>query len=160
MSMKKLRIYVDTSVIGGCLDDEFKEWSNGLLLDFQNGTFEPVLSDLLTREIARAPASVSDVFDEFLKMCPSGIVATNDEMLDLAGMYLQRNIVTPKFEDDARHIAIATVVNADIVVSRNFKHIVHFDKINRFNGVNLEMGYRTLAIHSPREVTWYGNKGS
>jgi predicted nucleic acid-binding protein len=156
--MKKLRIYVDTSVIGGCLDDEFKEWSNGLLLDFQKGSFEPVLSDLLSREIARAPASVSTVFVEFLKLCPTGLVVTNDEMLDLADMYLQRNIVTPKYEDDARHIAIATVVNADIVVSWNFKHIVHFDKINRFNAVNLEMGYRTLAIHSPREVTWYGNK--
>lgn len=156
--MKKLRVYVDTSVIGGCLDDEFKEWSNGLLLDFQKGTFEPVLSDLLTREIARAPVLVSTIFNEFLKTCPTGVVATNEEMLDLADMYLQRNIVTPKYEDDARHIAIATIVNADIVVSWNFRHIVHFDKIQRFNAVNLEMGYRTLAIHSLREVTWYGNK--
>ena len=26
MSMKKPRIYIDTSVIGGCFDDEFAEW--------------------------------------------------------------------------------------------------------------------------------------
>jgi hypothetical protein len=29
--MKKIFIYVDTSVIGGCSDPEFKEWSPGLL---------------------------------------------------------------------------------------------------------------------------------
>jgi len=27
--MKRLRIYVDTSVIGGCFDPEFRAWSNG-----------------------------------------------------------------------------------------------------------------------------------
>jgi len=57
-----------------------------LLLDFQNGSFEPVLSDLLSREIARAPASVSTVFVKFLKLCPTGLVVTNDERLDLADM--------------------------------------------------------------------------
>lgn len=35
--MKKLRVYVDTSVIGGCFDDEFAAWSNGLVQDFEVG---------------------------------------------------------------------------------------------------------------------------
>jgi len=29
--MKILRIYVDTSVVGGCFDPEFAPWSNGLI---------------------------------------------------------------------------------------------------------------------------------
>ena len=33
--MKKLRIYVDTSVIGGCYDPEFKVWSDALIEDFR-----------------------------------------------------------------------------------------------------------------------------
>ena len=44
--MKKLRIYVDTSVIGGCFDLEFQAWSNGLIEDFRMGTFLLVLSDV------------------------------------------------------------------------------------------------------------------
>jgi hypothetical protein len=33
--MKLSRIYLDTSVIGGCHDEEFKSWSNGLMKDFR-----------------------------------------------------------------------------------------------------------------------------
>jgi hypothetical protein len=41
--LKKLRIYVDTSVIGGCFDPEFATWSNGLFKDFEKGIYQPVL---------------------------------------------------------------------------------------------------------------------
>ena len=43
--MKRLRIYVDTSVIGGCFDPEFRAWSNGLIKDFRARRFHLVLSD-------------------------------------------------------------------------------------------------------------------
>ena len=76
---------------------------------------------------------------------------SNVEMLTDA--YLGHKILTQKFKNDMVHIALATVHNADILVSWNFKHIVHFDKIAKFNAVNLEYGYRQLTIHSPREVT-------
>ncbi|MEI6205542.1 MAG: hypothetical protein WCP20_02035 [Desulfuromonadales bacterium] len=157
--MKKLRVYVDTSVIGGCLDDEFKEWSNGLLLDFQNGIFLPVLSVLTEAEIADAPKKVQDVYNQFRAYCHQ-LIPLDEESIELARHYLNRGIVTPKYLEDAQHIAIATVVGADMVVSWNFRHIVHFDKINRFNAVNIELGYKTIAIYSPREVTCYGNQVS
>jgi hypothetical protein len=54
------------------------------------------------------------------------------------------------------HIALATVAEADVVASWNFRHIVRFDKIRLFNAVNAEQGYRAVAIHSPREITTYG----
>jgi len=59
----------------------------------------------------------------------------------------------PVHYDDGLHIALASVAEADLLVSWNFKHIVHFDKIRLFNSANLEQGYRTLQIYSPREVT-------
>lgn len=31
--MKKLRVYRDTSVVGGCFDPEFAAWSNALMAD-------------------------------------------------------------------------------------------------------------------------------
>jgi hypothetical protein len=34
--IKRLIIYIDTSVIGGCFDEKFEKWSKGLILDFQN----------------------------------------------------------------------------------------------------------------------------
>ena len=32
--MKKLKVYIDTSVIGGCFDKIFQEWSNKLFEEF------------------------------------------------------------------------------------------------------------------------------
>lgn len=66
-----------------------------------------------------------------------------------------KNNLTPKYFDDGLHIAIATIAKVDLLVSWNFKHIVHFDKIRLFNSVNIEMGYKTIDIYSPREVTYY-----
>jgi len=44
------------------------------------------------------------------------------------------------------------------MVSWNFKHIVRFDKIRLFNSVNIEQGYKSLEIYSPREITFYGKE--
>ncbi len=63
-----------------------------------------------------------------------------------------RHILKPKFENDLLHIAFASHANVDVLVSWNFKHIVRFDKIRMYNLVNVEMGYRTIQIYSPREV--------
>ena len=36
--------------------------------------------------------------------------------------------------------------------SWNFKHIVHFEKIGGYEGVNTLKGYRSPKIYSPKEV--------
>jgi hypothetical protein len=81
------------------------------------------------------------------------LVAVTEEVIELAEAYQRREILTPKFYDDGLHIALATFAEADLLVSWNFRHIVHFDKIRLFNSVNLELGYKPLQIYSPREVT-------
>ena len=53
--MRTLRIYVDTSVIGGCLDTAFAAASNALLDMARQGRILLLLSDLLATELSRAP---------------------------------------------------------------------------------------------------------
>ena len=79
-----------------------------------------------------------------------------DEALGLADAYLARGVLTPKFYDDATHIALATLAEVDLLLSWNFRHLVHYDKIRTFNAVNLERGYKPIQIYSPREVTHHG----
>lgn len=157
--MKKIRIYVDTSVIGGCCDPEFNTWSQGILLDFQKGNFLMLLSSLTDAEIQDAPNEVKEVYKEF-RDCEHEFIELNSESIELADAYLKRNILTDTFRNDARHISMATVSDADILVSWNFRHIVNFEKIQRFNAVNIEMGYKPISIYSPMEVTRYGREGS
>jgi hypothetical protein len=157
--MRKTRIYVDTSVIGGCCDPEFQEWSLGLLSDFQKGTFLLFLSELTDAEIQDAPDEVKIIYPEF-RQCTDRILELTIEAIELADAYLNHNILPRNYRDDARHIAIATVAGVDLLVSWNFKHIVHYEKIQRFNAVNIEMGYKAILIYSPREVTAHGHQGS
>ena len=155
--MKIRRIYIDTSVVGGCFDLEFAEWSNGLLQDFRNGTFQPLLSEVIAAEIEDAPEEVQFVYAELIAM-NAEILAVEESALELADEYQKRGILTPNFYDDGLHIALATVAEADLLVSWNFKHIVRFDKIRLFNAINTEFGYKPLQIFSPREVTTYGRE--
>ena len=149
--VKKQRVYLGTSVIGGCFDPEFARWSNALVRDFREGYFAPVVSAVVAAEIALAPAFVQERYAEILSHVAE--VLEESEASDaLADRYRERGIVPERFRADALHIALGTVGEVDLLVSWNFKHIVRFDKIRRFNAVNREMGYKEIEIYSPREV--------
>jgi hypothetical protein len=83
------------------------------------------------------------------------ILEITESALELSEQYLSRKILTPKFRDDSLHIAIASLSMVDVLVSWNFKHIVHYDKIQLFNAVNIENGVKPISIYTPREVTNY-----
>jgi hypothetical protein len=101
--MKKHRIYVDTSVIGGCCDPEFETWSRGLLRDFQEGTFRVVISEIVEREIASAPDEVKDYYLLFLEYA-TDVIEVDMEANELAEAYIRHRILPRSFIDDARHI--------------------------------------------------------
>jgi len=153
--MVKPRIYVDTSVIGGCLDDEFKEYSGQLFEEFISGKKRIVISDIVLFELEGAPENVKEV----LNSVPYGsieYVYLNEESLTLANTYLKEGVIAESSLSDARHIAIATIERVDVLVSWNFKHIVNLNRIHLLNSVNLKMGYPILEIRSPLEVLYEG----
>lgn len=154
--MKKSIIYLDTSVIGGCFEDEFALWSNSLLDDIKNHHYVVATSEIVAMEISRAPIYVQLKYSEILEFCDPIICTPNEEVVDLVDAYLAHGILKEKFRNDMVHMALASVFAVDIVTSWNFKHIVRYEKIVKFNAVNLEFGYRQLAIHSPRELTSNG----
>lgn len=152
--MEKLRIYVDTSVLGGCFDQEFSIWSLGLIHDFRAGRLLPVLSDVTAAEAADAPEAVRELHQELLLLAES-VLPVTPKVLELATTYEARKILPRRFAADMRHIALATIAEVDAPVSWNFRHVVRLEKIRLFNLVNVELGYRALNILSPREVTTY-----
>lgn len=152
--MKKLRVYLDTSVIGGCFDTEFAGSSNGLIKDFRLGHFIPVLSGVVAAEIENAPVKVQEMYYELIDL-GAEIIEVNKEVLILLEFFRKAKILNEKFEKDMTHIALAIVYKVDVLVSWNFKHIVHFDKIRQFNYIGAKAGYDPIAIYSPREVSNY-----
>jgi len=147
----KQRIYADTSVLGGILDDEFKEWSIRLLEEFQMGNSILVLSDITLQELEGAPDKIHKELSKIPEKNIEKLKINKDAKL-LAQEYLKEGVVTEKYIVDAQHIAIASVFKVDLVVSWNFKHILNYKKIRLYNGVNLKNGYPLIEIRSPREV--------
>ncbi len=122
--------------------------------DFRLRNYLPVLSQLTFDEISKAPKLVQDTLTVLLDYEPE-ILEISKEALLLSEEFLKRKIFTSKFRDDALHIAIASLANVDVLVSWNFKHIVHYDKIRQVNAVNIANGLKSIDIYSPREVTNY-----
>ena len=150
----KPRLYFDTSVFGGVFDEEFEEASFQLFERVKLGQITCVYSDLLERDLIKAPERVKDYFQslpkENLEFC-----VVNDEALALAKKYIDANVVGKTSLDDCIHIATATIYKADILISWNFKHIVNVYRIRGYNGINLSNGYIQLEIRSPQEILKY-----
>ena len=83
------------------------------------------------------------------------LVAVDEEVLALRDAYVAAGIVSERWADDAAHVASATIAKADLIVSWNFRHMVHFDKIRAYNSVNTAQGHQRIDIRSPLEVIDY-----
>ena len=145
-----ISVYADTSVFGGVFDDEFREPSRAFIDAVRAGGFALVTSELVSQEIAAAPQDVRQLFDDMLPMAQIATIA--DETLHLQQAYLGAGIVSQRFATDALHVALASVFGASMIVSWNFRHIVNFQKIPKYNAVNKLHGYSDIAIYSPLEV--------
>ncbi|OHB66305.1 MAG: hypothetical protein A2Y77_06645 [Planctomycetes bacterium RBG_13_62_9] len=149
--MKKMLVYVDASVVGGCDDVEFAKDSLALWRLFIEGRYVMVLSEHTLRELAGAPGQVRrrpmEVPQEHRVL-----LADNDEAHALAEAYLEHRIVGPGSRADCLHVALAVVSECDALVSWNFKHIVNLGRIRLFNAVSMEKGYRPIEIRSPKEM--------
>ena len=147
---RTISVYADTSVFGGVFDDEFREPSKAFIDAVRAGRFTLVTSELVRREIAVAPQAVRQLFDEMMPL--AGIAAITAETIQLQQAYLNAGIVPERFAADALHVALASTSGASMIVSWNFRHIVNFQKIPKYNAINKLHGYGDIAIYSPLEV--------
>ncbi|MEN6450954.1 MAG: hypothetical protein ABFC96_10720 [Thermoguttaceae bacterium] len=154
--MRLQSAYTDTSVFGGVFDDEFTVESRAFFNLVRQGKLGLLVSDISRKENALAPPSVRRLFDEMLPFLQ--VVLVDEEVLRLRDAYVAAGIVSEKWADDAGHVAAATIGGADLIVSWNFKHIAHFDKIRQYNAISVMNGYRGIDIRSPAEVTEYENE--
>lgn len=149
--MRPLRVYVDTSVFGGCFDVEFASESTRFFDLVRANRVVVLISPVVVDEIGNAPAKVRDVLRSLSEDSVTAIALTND-VIELRDAYVEAGIVSLRFVDDATHVAAATVARADAIVSWNFKHIVRVDKMRAYNQVNLSAGFGLISIVSPREI--------
>ena len=152
----KQRIYIDTSVVGGYFDEEFKEATISLFERLENNEIVFVISDLLDLELVNAPANVRDLLYKYSADMFERIELT-EEAIKLGDTYILEKVVGQTSLEDCRHIALATINKVDVLASWNFKHIVNLDRIKGYNSINLRLGYQMIEIRSPKDLINYGN---
>jgi predicted nucleic acid-binding protein len=152
----KLRVYIDTSVVGGYFDDEFEDVTKLFFDRIFKKDFLVYFSEISEAELSLAPDFVRDLKSK-IPTDSYRYLELDDESRELAETYIQEKILGKPSLDDAYHIAIATVNRLDVLVSWNFKHIVNYDKIKLFNSINLRLGYPMIEIRSPKEFVKYEN---
>ena len=150
---KQLRLYLDTSVYSGIFNQRFQGDSQRLIDAIHDKKCIALISDIVLAEIQRAPTHIQEIVST-LPTTQVHALNFTDEVERLQQEYLARKILTTRSENDAAHVAFATVYRADAIVSWNFRDIVRLDKMKKYNQVNFSMGYGVLTIISPTEVSF------
>ena len=149
--MKRQRIYIDTSIVGGFFDTEFEKETKLLFQRLENEEVIFVVSTILSKELYDAPEHVKTLLQKYSKSCFEEVEITI-EAEQLANRYIAEKVVGKTSFEDCCHIALATIHKVDVLASWNFKHIVNLERIRGYNGVNLKMGYSILEIRNPKEL--------
>ena len=158
--MRKLRIYLDTSVINFLFAEDVPQY-RALTVEFFEkvvwpGTAGVYISQLVVDEIGLTTDEVRRkqleevIRRPALQMLPAEPAG---EVEELAEEYLRTGVLPASAGDDALHVAICTVNEVDVLVSWNFKHLANVQRERRIVVLNESRGYvYPLRITTPLEV--------
>ena len=153
--MKKLKIYIDTSVVSHIQADDVPEKMEKTLEFWKSiikGEYEAYISELVIAEFNNCPEPKKANIEKMLQQAPLLELEIDDEVTVLANRYMVEGLFPVKYRDDAIHIALASVYGCNVVVSWNFKHMVKIKTIIGVNGINKLMGYADIEIVTPEVV--------
>ncbi len=151
--MAILTVYLDNSVLGGYFDAEFREPTRRLWRMAERGECRFVASVVTQQEVTKAPPEVVRLF---ARTFPDDMALLELTLRaeELAQTYLTMGVVSGRYIDDARHVAIATTHGIGVLVTWNFRHLANYRREAGFNRVNLENGYAAIRIISPLEIVY------
>lgn len=155
MLIARTRLYLDTSVLGATVDpgpEDRVAATRRLLADMRAGRWEGFISTVVLAEVDEAAESIRLKIADEMAQTPMTVLEETAESIELARTYVSAGAIPATAENDARHIAIASVNDVRIVVSWNFRHMVNIERKRRINSVNLAEGLPLIDIVSPWEV--------
>ncbi len=151
----RLKLYLDTSVLGAVCDpgpEDRLVATRRLPEGLVDGRWEGYISTLVLEELERAPDSVRETIAMELRRSALAVLEESPQSVALAEAYASSGAIPANYEDDARHIAIATVNDIRVIVSWNFRHMVNIERKRRINSVNVRDGFPLLDLVSPWEI--------
>lgn len=157
--MRKLRVYLDTSVINFLFADDAPEKRDATWAFFDHARRQRVplmISQMVIDEISRTPDEhkrkvlLNAVYERGLLLLS---LNPADEVERLVQSYFESGAIPEGQIGDAMHVACCTVNQIDVLASWNFKHLANVSRERRIMAVNEGCGYvYPLRIVSPEEA--------
>jgi predicted nucleic acid-binding protein len=150
--MRKLKVYLDTSVISYLyqldapekMKDTLELWEL-----FKKEVYDVYISDIVLREIDGCDNEKLDILLDYLSQINYTIIETSEDTVKLAEKFINFGILKQKSFDDCQHIAAAILSGCDIITSWNFKHIVNVRTVKWVKVITTLEGYKDLLIYPP-----------
>jgi predicted nucleic acid-binding protein len=159
--MKKLNIYLDTSVINHLFADdapEAKLITKELFDNYINPKkYNSYISAIVVNEINQTSndekkaklLSVIKTYDLLIL----DIESNKNEIEFIAQGYIEQGILPRKSLMDALHIAVCTFYQIDALISWNYKHMANINRERKIISWNIGEGYtHNMRICTPMEV--------
>ncbi len=150
--MRKLKVYLDTSVISHLAQEDLPEkMADTLKLweMFKDEKYEVYLSTVTLEEVDACPEPKRSILRGFLSQIDFILLQATDEVISVARQIVEMGILTMKSFDDCRHIGAAVVSECNCIISWNFKHIVNIKTIQGVRAITNLTGYKGIDILSP-----------
>ena len=156
--MRKLRIYLDSSVIGDFDTPEDSERGTLTKEFFRHvqefpDDYELLISPVVAAEVNACWEPKLSILIDFLENLDCTWLPENQEAMDLAETYVQHGVFGQKHIRDLTHIAYAVLARCDYIVSWNFKHLVNAMTMSRVNLFNQANNYCGVNIVPPFVIT-------
>jgi predicted nucleic acid-binding protein len=150
--MKKLKIYLDTTIIS-YLDQKEKpermKETHKLWEKIKAGEFEAVISDIGIAEINGCNEDKRSKLYEYLSQINYILINFDEKAVEIATKMVDLHVLKQKSFLDCQHIANAIVSGCDAIVSWNFRHIVNHKTMMGVKAVTALEGYTDLLIYAP-----------
>ena len=150
--MKRLKVYLDTSVVSYLHQEDAPEKMQDTLSLwelFKQGVYEVYVSDIVFREIDRCSEEKLNILLDYLDQIEYHELETDSNTIELAGKFIDFGILKKKSFDDCQHIAVAILAGCDVIISWNFKHIVNVKTVKGVKVITTLEGYKDLLIYPP-----------
>ena len=161
--MKKLKLYLDTSVISHLdqQDAQDKMYDTRLLWEeIKIGLYDVAISDLVFSEISGCSEEKRLKLLRFLSEIEYSLIEMDEQIEKLSNRFIELGILRPKSYDDCQHIASSIIGECDIIISWNFKHIVNHKTIQGVKAITALEGYDDILIYTPSMLTGGNNDDS
>ena len=157
-SMRKLKVYLDTTIISYLFADDTPSQRDDTLLLWEHlkkGKCDIYLSVNTLGEILDCDEPKRSKMLAKLKEIEYTTIDNNDEIKALSNAYIKNDVLKQKSIVDSLHVACAVISNCDMLLSWNFRHLANpktEDGVKYVNSMNNYIGIRiippSMLIHT------------